>query len=176
MMISKFKTPTETKGTLKAYHTTWQKFGSYCEANGLNRNEMKVNDIANFLAGEWERGAVGSTIDAAITALDMTRRFLLDEAVPISQHPVIADLRKAAKIRRPPPRDSKPRHYFDPERIYDYLARQKVNKKLSNSDLRQKVEMLMVLDAAATKKATFRLHPLGRQESNSQGLLDKGGE
>ena len=147
LLISKFKIPSETRGTLRTYQTTWEKYTEYCRTHNLNRNAMEMRDIANFLANEFKEGAAGTKIDAHITALDMTRRFLIGE--PIGNCQVIKDLRKAAKARRPPPRSLKPTNYFDPAVIYLHLASNGKTKQLKSADLRQKAEMLMVLDAAA---------------------------
>jgi len=149
LLVSKFKIPSETRGTLHTYQTTWEKFGTYCASNSLDRGAMEVTDIANFIAQEYKQGAIGSKVDAHITALDMTRRFLLEDAIPLGQLQIFKDLRKAAKSRRPPPRNAKPTSYFDPARIYLHISMQGQTRKLKSADLRQKVEMLMVLDAAA---------------------------
>ena len=149
LLVSKFKVPSETRGTLHTYQTTWEKFTAYCESRSLDRDAMEVTSIANFIAMEYKQGALGSKVDAHITALDMTRRFLLEESTPLGQLQIFKDLRKAAKTRRPPPRNAKPPTYFDPARIYLHISMQGKTKILKSADLRQKVEMLMVLDAAA---------------------------
>ena len=149
LFVSKFKVPSETRGTLHNYQVTWDKFTTFCRDSKLDRDAMELKDIANFVAVEFKKGAVGSKIDAHLTALDMTRRFLFEEATPIGQYQLIKDLRKAAKARRPPQRNAKPKSYFDPAQLYLHLAGQVKTRQLKSADLRQKTEMLMVLDAAA---------------------------
>lgn len=157
LLLTKFKVPTERRGTLHSYQISWERFSKYCKENSLDRDSMQVKDIANFLAEEFKQGALGSKIDAHITALDMTRRFLVEDHTPLGQHQVIKDLRKAAKSRRPPPRSMKPSTYFDPARIYLHLNMQAKSKQLKSADLRQKAEMLMVLDAAARGSDLYKI-------------------
>ena len=149
MMLSKFKIPSPAKGTLRRYQEVWSKFSAYCTERKRGREEVSPTDIANFVAWRFNQGASGSAINAIISALDMTRRFLVEGAPPLAEDPVIKELRKTAKQKRPPPRNKKPKEYFDPGVICRMLAAEKLDVELPNLQLRQKVEILMVLDAAA---------------------------
>ena len=157
LLVKKFKVPSATKGTLRAYQDVWTEFSSYCRRNGRRREDLEETDVANFIAERYSSGgASGSKISATITALDMTKKFLMGAHRPLAEAPVIRDLRKMAKRRRPPPKDKKPRSYFDPALIYRFIASNPTDRCLRSSDLRQKVEMLMVLDAAARGSDLFR--------------------
>ena len=113
------------------------------------REALEERDVANFIADKFGEGASGSKIDATITALDMTKKFQAGSHRPLAEAPVIRDLRRMAKKRRPPPKSTKPSSYFDPAVIYQTISRNPTDNNLKSCDLRQKVEMLMVLDAAA---------------------------
>ena len=150
MMGSKYKEPSASaRGTLRTYQLEWKRFADFCTKQGRRKELVDPKDVANFLAERYKEGASGSKIDATITALDMTRRFLVDSDKSLANDPVIKELRRTAKKKRPPPREKKPNQYFDPALIYHWLAAQPENKDLTNINLRRKVVTLMVLDALA---------------------------
>ena len=149
LLLQKFKVPSAKKGTLRAYERVWQEFSDYCKRHNRVREALEESDVANFIADRYGKGASGSKIDATITALDMTKKFLGGSHRSLAEAPVIKDLRRMAKKRRPPPKSTKPSSYFDPAVIYQTIANNPRDSNLKSCDLRQKVEMLMVLDAAA---------------------------
>ena len=148
-MLSKFKVPSDNKSTLRAYQNVWAKFVHFCTKRQRNFKQIHPTDVANFLAWRVKQQDSGSQINAAITALDMTKKFLVNNARPLAEEAVVKELRKTMKQKRPAPKIRKPREYFDPACIFQMLASEKENGALSNLQLRQKVQMLMVLDAAA---------------------------
>lgn len=149
MCIEKYKKPSDQKGTLRGYQRSWKGFVDYCRSKGRDAEVMEVTDVANFLSFLYDEGALGSKVDAVCTALDMTRRMLFPSKKFLADEPVIAAIRKTAKIRRPPLRDGKPKAYFDPALIFVVLRNMSPNSALGSGRLRQKAEVLMVLDAAA---------------------------
>ena len=43
LLVSKFKVPSETRGTLHTYQTTWEKFTAYCESKSLDRASQTLS-------------------------------------------------------------------------------------------------------------------------------------
>lgn len=150
MVIKSYKKPTDYQGTLRAYQDTWSKFLAFCEGSVERALEFRRTDIANWLSRSFnEQGASGSAVNAAITALDMTRAVVAPNSLPLSQDPVIKALRKSAKIHRPPPRGQLPPSYFDPYILFRHLASFCVKASKSRlHDLRAKVATLLLLDGA----------------------------
>jgi len=71
------KVPSAERGTLRAYQDVWTEFSTYCKANEKKRERVEEQDVANFIADKFKKGASGSRIGAMITALDMTKKFLV---------------------------------------------------------------------------------------------------
>ena len=107
MMLAKFKTPSANKGTLRSYQNVWQSFGAFCSRQGKRKDDLNTQDVANFIAERYQKGDSGSKIDATITALDRTKRFLIGSESPLGSDPIIQELRASAKKSRPPPRNLK---------------------------------------------------------------------
>ena len=149
MLVTKFKTPSADKGTLRTYQNVWSSFANFCKRNGRKQEEVDPRDVANFIAERFGKGDSGSKINATITALDRTRMLLVGAQSPLADDPVIKEIRQSAKKNRPPPKSIKPKVYFDPADIYQAIAKLGPDKKLRNDVLRKKVETLMVLDSAA---------------------------
>ena len=148
-MLAKFKTPTASKGTLRTYQNVWKSYASFCRKEGRRKEDVDTKDVANYLAERYNKGDSGSKINATITALDRTRRFLVGPERSLAEDPVIQELRQTAKKTRPPPKNLKPKTFFDPARIYQHISQLGADRGLKTDLLRKKVETLMVLDAAA---------------------------